>query len=466
MTPLSRSGRFSKSPDAHVRRYTESISFDKRLYRQDIAGSIAHATMLARSGILKQREASSIVRGLRRLEKEISSGKFLWRQDLEDVHMNIEAALTARVPAAAKLHTARSRNDQVATDLRLWVKEEIRNLVLNIRDLQRALWKLASRNPHLALPGYTHLQRAQPVLAAHHLLAYVEMLERDHSRFADVSRRADVCPLGSGAIAGTSLPIRRSLTTRLLGFSVTSANSMDAVSDRDFVAEFLFAAALTGIHLSRLAEDLILWSGSEFHFITLADSHTTGSSLMPHKKNPDVAELGRGKAGRLIGNLVSLLTLLKGLPMTYNRDLQEDKEPLFDSADTLKATLQVFAGMIQGARFHVATCQTAVSDSSLLATEIADWLVRQGIPFRKAHHLVGEAVRFAESRSKSLTSLTSAEWRKLHPALGSGVSSALKLETFFKQRNRLQGSPSPHQVALQLQKWKKRLDLKGTKSKI
>lgn len=466
--PISRSGRFRQGPDAEVRRYTESVSFDHRLYRQDIRGSIAHATMLAKIGILSRRERDGIVHGLKRIEREIDAGKFRWKAGLEDVHMNIEAALTARVPAAARLHTARSRNDQVATDLRLWVKDEVRSLQSEIRSLQKALIELAERtrlprskqrgaSGFLPIPGYTHLQRAQPVLAAHHLLAYVEMLERDHERFADCARRADVCPLGSGALAGTSLPIDRKLTARLLGFREPSANSMDAVSDRDFAVEFLFAAALTGVHLSRLAEDFILWSGAEFGFIRIGDSHTTGSSLMPQKKNPDVAELGRGKSGRLIGNLMGLLTVLKGLPMTYNRDLQEDKEPLFDSADTLAATLSVFAGMVRATRFDTAACLRAVADPNLLATEIADELVRRGIPFRQAHHVVGVAVGHAERCGKSLGSLTRAEWRAILPSLRDAPAKALDLANAFVSRNRVEGSPGIRPVNARLRAWRLRL---------
>ncbi len=471
--PISRSGRFTKGPSAEVCQYTQSVSFDWRLYRQDIAGSIAHATMLAKVRILSRTDANKIIRGLKQIEKEIERGKFRWKKELEDVHMNIEAALTARVPAAAKLHTARSRNDQVATDMRLWVKNEIENLKLKIKILQKALVELAERTKikktssslvtrhsslyFLPIPGYTHLQRAQPVLAAHHLLAYVEMLERDIERFIDCAKRTDLCPLGSGALAGTSLPINRKLTAQLLGFKAPTANSMDAVSDRDFVAEFLFAAALTGIHLSRLAEDLILWSSSEFGFITIGDTHTTGSSLMPQKKNPDIAELGRGKGGRLIGNLITLLTVLKGLPMTYNRDLQEDKEPLFDSADTLSSTLSVFAGMIRATKFKMAACLRAVSDPNLLATELADHLVRQGIPFREAHHIVGTAIRYAEQKDVSLNTLNQTDWKRIHPKFGKNVLRVLQINEAFRSRNQLFGAPGPYQVETQLRFWKKKL---------
>ncbi|MDD2707590.1 MAG: argininosuccinate lyase [Verrucomicrobiae bacterium] len=461
-TPISRSGRFAAGPDAAVQRYSESISFDWRLYPQDIAGSIAHATMLAKTGIITRRERDRIIKGLQIILREIARGQFRWKMELEDVHMNIESALTRRVPAAAKLHTGRSRNDQVATDLRLWVRDQSAALDKGLKNLQQSLLKLAARakrrgsRDFLPIPGYTHLQRAQPVLAAHHLLAYVEMLARDRSRFRDAVQRANVCPLGAGALAGSSLPLDRRMTARLLEFREPMANSMDAVSDRDFVAEFLFVAALAGIHLSRLAEDLILWSSAEFAFIRIGDSHTTGSSLMPQKKNPDVAELGRGKSGRLIGNLTTLLTMLKGLPMTYNRDLQEDKPPLFDSAGTLRSTLEVFAGMLDATCFNPEACLRAVQDPNLLATELADHLVKRGLPFRKAHHLVGAAVQLAEQQDKTLLDLTRGEWKKVHPGL-TDAARILRLDNALETRNRLFGAPGPRQVEAQLQRWKKLL---------
>jgi len=468
---ISRSGRFQGAASKEVRRFTQSVSFDWRLYRHDIAGSIAHAAMLAKIEILSRRERDQIVRGLKRIQREIEQGRFRWKTDLEDVHMNIESALTARVPAAAKLHTGRSRNDQVATDMRLWMKEEVRNLKSKIQNLQKALIKLAERTrltpstqhsalstlQFLPIPGYTHLQRAQPILAAHHLLAYVEMLERDQSRFADCARRADVCPLGSGALAGSGLPLDRKLTAKLLGFREISANSLDAVSDRDFVAEFTFAAALTGMHLSRLAEDLILWSSAEFGFITIGDSHTTGSSLMPQKKNPDIAELGRGKTGLLYGKLIAILTILKGLPMSYNRDMQEDKPLMFDSASILSSILSVFAGMLHVTKFNPEACFRAVSDPHLLATELVDHLVRNDVPFRQAHHAVGIAVRHAEQNCKSLNALSETEWRKIHPKFGKDIFHVLRLDEMLRSRNLLWGAPGPKQVEAQLRRWKQRL---------
>ncbi|HUE35888.1 MAG TPA: argininosuccinate lyase, partial [Candidatus Acidoferrum sp.] len=401
-SPVSRSGRFAGGPAADVAQFTESISFDWRLWRHDILGSMAHAQMLHKIGVLKKNELRAIVRGLDAIGKEIKAGKFKWNPALEDVHMNIEAELTRRVPAGAKLHTARSRNDQVALDIRLWLRDEIKSLLAEIADLQRSLVLLGERNGDVLIPGYTHLQRAQPVYLAHHLLAYVEMFERDCDRLWDCYSRVSVCPLGSGAIAGSTLPVKREIAAKLLGFVDASGrpqltqNSMDAVSDRDFAVEFCAAAALLAVHISRLAEDLILWAGAEFNFIKIADSYTTGSSLMPQKKNPDVAELARGKSARVIGNLVALLTLLKGLPMTYNRDLQEDKERLFDAVDTVRATTRLMAAMLRNTKVNRAACERAVSDPALLATDLADYLVRKGMPFRQAHHVVGAVVALAE----------------------------------------------------------------------
>ena len=361
-SPISRSGRFAGEVSAEAAQFTESISFDWRLWRHDIAGSMAHATMLQKIGALTNKEARAIIRGLDALGREIRAGKFKWKPELEDIHMNLEAELTKRVPAGAKLHTGRSRNDQVALDLRLWLRDEIVLLLGDIANLQRALVSLGEKNADVLIPGYTHLQRAQPVYLAHHLLAYVEMLERDCERLWDCHSRVNVCPLGSGAIAGSTLPLDRVFVAKLLGFVDVNGkpqltqNSMDAVGDRDFAVEFCAGGALLAVHLSRLAEDLILWASAEFNFIKIADAYTTGSSLMPQKKNPDIAELARGKTGRVIGNLVALLTLLKGLPMTYNRDLQEDKERLFDTADTVRATTRLMAAMLSHTRINRAAC--------------------------------------------------------------------------------------------------------------
>ncbi len=459
-TPVSRSGRFTGGPAAAVAQFTESISFDWRLWRHDIAGSIAHATMLREAGLLTARELRAIINGLDAIGKEIEAGRFRWQPDLEDVHMNIEAALTERVPAGAKLHTGRSRNDQVALDMRLWLREQIVELQREIRRLQGALVRLGERESGVVIPGYTHLQRAQPVYLAHHLLAYVEMLERDHQRLQECFGRVNVCPLGSGALAGSTLPLDRELVAELLGFvdargrPRVTQNSMDAVSDRDFAVEFCGSAALLAVHLSRLAEDLVLWSSSEFNFIRIADAYTTGSSLMPQKKNPDVAELVRGKSGRMIGNLMALLTLLKGLPMTYNRDLQEDKERLFDSADTVRAAVRLCAGMIEHTAINRKVCLAAASDPGLLATDLADYLVRQGLPFRQAHHTVGALVAVAEEVGKPLNQLTLAELRSAEKRFGPDALKVFDLKQALARR-RLTGAPGTTAVMKQLARWKK-----------
>jgi argininosuccinate lyase len=459
---VSRSGRFLDGPDADVARFTESVSFDWRLWRHDILGSIAHATMLKKIGVLTKAEQMAIVKGLDDIGQEIVDGKFPWRPELEDVHMNIEAELTRRVPAGAKLHTARSRNDQVALDMRMWLRDEIFELAREIRCLQSALVQLGEQNGDVLIPGYTHLQRAQPVYLAHHLLAYVEMLERDRERLKDCFKRANVCPLGSGAIAGSTLPLDRELVARLLGFvdakdrPQLTQNSMDAVSDRDFAIEFCAAAALLAIHLSRLAEDLILWAGSEFKFIRIADAYTTGSSLMPQKKNPDIAELARGKSGRVIGNLVSLLTLLKGLPMAYNRDLQEDKERLFDSADTVRATARLMTAMLAHTSVNAAVCNAAAGDPALLATDLADYLVGKGVPFRQAHHAVGAVVALAEETGKPLDRLTLEELQAADKNFGADALKVFDLKTAMTRRNTT-GAPGTREVPRQLARWRKTL---------
>ena len=458
--PVSRSGRFAAGPAAAVAQFTESISFDQRLCFQDIAGSVAHATMLREVGLLTQRELRAILKGLDGITQEIERGKFKWRPELEDVHMNIEAALTQRVPAGAKLHTGRSRNDQVALDMRLWLRPRIIALRSEIKLLQRALVGLGEREQEVIIPGYTHLQRAQPVYLAHHLLAYVEMLARDAERLQECLARVNVCPLGSGALAGSTLPLDRELVAELLGFVDTrgrprvTQNSMDAVSDRDFTVEFCSNAALLGVHLSRLAEDLILWSSREFGFIRIADAYTTGSSLMPQKKNPDVAELIRGKSGRLIGNLVALLTLLKGLPMTYNRDLQEDKEQLFDTTDTVRAAVRLCSAMLQHTKVNREACGAAASDPALLATDLADYLVRKGRPFRQAHHAVGALVAVAEKLRKPLNQLTLAELRSVEKKFGADALGVFDLKQAMARR-RLTGAPGTREVAQQLARWKK-----------
>jgi argininosuccinate lyase len=459
-SPVSRAGHFTACPTEEVARFTESVSFDWRLWRHDLLGSMAHASMLRKIGLLTKSEHDQIVRELDDIGREIAAGKFKWKSDLEDVHMNIEAELTRRVAAGAKLHTARSRNDQVALDMRLWLRDEIVAAGREVRNLQRALVDLASRYSDVVIPGYTHLQRAQPVYLAHHLLAYVEMLQRDHLRLMDCFQRTNVCPLGSGAIAGSTLPLDREFVAKLLGFidakgrPKLTQNSMDAVSDRDFVVEFCSVAAIVAMHLSRLAEDIILWAGAEFQFIRISDHYTTGSSLMPQKKNPDVAELTRGKAGRVFGNLVALLTLLKGLPMTYNRDLQEDKERLFDSADTVRASLRLMAGMLAHTSVNSAKCAEAAGDPSLLATDLADYLVRGGMPFRQAHHLVGKVVAAAEGMNKRLNQLTHAELQAVDSAFQRDALEVFNLKKALAQRN-LPGAPGTRQVKKQLARWQK-----------
>lgn len=459
---LSRSGRFQSGPSAETTRFTESISFDWRLWRHDIIGSMAHARMLKKVGILTKKELDAILDGLDDIAREIEDGGFEWREELEDVHMNIEARLTERVPAGAKLHTARSRNDQVALDMRLWLREELIHAEREARELQRALLSLGRRNAGVIIPGYTHLQRAQPVHLAHHLLAYVEMLERDIERLRDCFMRLNVCPLGSGAIAGSTLKLDRAFVARELAFvdgegqARLTGNSMDAVSDRDFIVEFCSVAALIGVHLSRLAEDLILWSSSEFNFIRMSDEYTTGSSLMPQKKNPDLAELTRGKSGRLIGNLMSLLVLLKGLPMTYNRDLQEDKERLFDSADTVRATLRVAAGMLGSIEVNKPVCQAAAADPALLATDLADYLVLKGMPFREAHHVVGSVVALSEKTRRPLNQLTLKQLQSVSPEFDQNALAVFDLERSFRARN-LPGAPGHREVKSQLARWKKLL---------
>lgn len=450
-------GRFQQPTSALVRRYGESVSFDWRLYAHDIRGSIAHAKALEKVGILTQKEFKAIEKGLLGIKADIEAGKFKWSEELEDVHMNIESELTRRIGAAgAKLHTARSRNDQVATDVRLWCRDEIEAIIAQVRSLQRALVECAQRNSSVVMPGYTHLQRAQPVLFAHHLLAYMEMLARDTDRLRDARRRLNVLPLGSGAIAGSTIILDRKFVAKELGFDAVSQNSMDAVSDRDFIAELLFALALAGVHLSRLSEDIILWVSAEFGFVTLSDAHTTGSSLMPQKKNPDVAELTRGKSGRLVGNLMSLLTTLKGLPMTYNRDLQEDKEPLFDSVDTIKLALEVFAEMIGGMDVNEAKTSAAAADPLLLATDLADYLVKRGVPFRQAHEVIGKLVAHTAKTGRAFPELSLAEYRKFSEVFDAGVFGLLKIKTALASREGI-GAPSPKNVVSRLKHWRKEL---------
>src|ERR1700722_1197391 len=446
-------GRFQQETAPSVQRFTESISFDWRLYKFDIQGSIAHASALEKAGLLTPDELRQIESGLKAIEQEIDDGRFPFRMELEDVHMNIESALTSRIGAAgAKLHTARSRNDQVALDLRLYLRHATDEICQRIVALQRALVSLGGKYRETILPGYTHLQRAQPVLFAHHLLAYVEMLERDRERFLDGRKRMNRMPLGSGAIAGSTINLDREYIAGLLDFPEVTRNSMDAVSDRDFVAEFLFALALTGIHLSRLSEDLILFASSEFRFIKISDRYTTGSSLMPQKKNPDVSELTRGKTGRLIGNLVSLLITLKGLPMTYNRDLQEDKEALFDSVDQIKLVLEVYTGMIPEVEIDSERTREAANDPGLLATDLADYLVLHGLPFRQAHEVIGKLVAYSIEQRRGFTELKLEEFRRFSEKFGQDLFGVLDLDRAIDRRTAI-GAPSRKNVAAALEAW-------------
>src|SRR5436190_5995850 len=415
-------GRFSTGPAELMLQFSESVSFDRRLAPFDIAGSKAHSAMLAHVGLITKAERDAIHAGLDAIFAEIHAGKFSWQTKLEDVHMNIEQALTKRVPAAAKLHTARSRNDQVATDMRLFFKYACAALGEKIVGAERALLASAEANRAIVIPGYTHLQRAQPVPLAHHLFAWLEMLDRDRRRLVDVAAHANWCPLGSGAIAGTTLPIDREFTAKALGFvdakgrPQVTQNSMDTVADRDLFIEFAGACALFGVHLSRIAEDLILWSSAEFKFVELPDAFCTGSSLMPQKKNPDSCELLRGKSARLQGNLHTLLTLAKGLPLTYNRDLQEDKPPVFDSFDQSALCADVLGGTLAGMTFYRERCAAAVADPALLATDLADYLVTKGVAFRDAHHAVGAVVRLAEKNHVGIDHLPIDEVKKINPA--------------------------------------------------
>lgn len=447
-------GRFAEEQSDLLKQFSESVSFDWRLYRHDIRGSMAYASALERAGVLTADERSAIHEGLRGIEADIAAGAFEFKTDLEDVHLNIEAELTKRIGrAGAKLHTGRSRNDQVAVDIRLYLRDAIDGLREKIRALQLALVDFAGRHEEVIIPGYTHLQRAQPVYFGHHLLAYVEMLERDASRLADCRKRMNVLPLGSGAIAGSTILVDREFLAKELGFDGVTQNSMDAVSDRDFACELLAALAICGMHLSRLSEDVILWASAEFGFIELSDRHTTGSSLMPQKKNPDIAELTRGKTGRLYGNLVALLTVLKGLPMTYNRDMQEDKEPVFDSLDTIDLTLALYAEMMAAAKVNPDRARAAVADPLLLATDLADYLVRKGVPFREAHEVVGRLVGEATRSGTPLNALPMGTFRAASEAFGEDVGDVFDLQAALAAR-KAPGAPSAANVKARLMHWR------------
>ena len=440
------SGRFSEPVSELVKRYTASVFFDRRMWRQDIRGSLAHAAMLARQGIIAQTDLDDIRRGMTQIEAEIENGQFDWNLDDEDVHLNIEKRLTALVGDAGKrLHTGRSRNDQVATDIRLWLRDEIDVILARLTDFQSALLDLAAQHTDTAMPGFTHLQVAQPVTFGHHLLAYFEMAQRDRERLIDCRRRTNRLPLGSAALAGTSFPIDRHFVAEQLGFEAVTENSLDAVSDRDFAIEFCAAAALVMTHLSRMSEELILWMSPRVGFIDLADRFCTGSSIMPQKKNPDVPELVRGKTGRVNGHLVGLLTLMKGQPLAYNKDNQEDKEPLFDTADTLRDTLTIFADMMTGIRVKPDAMRAALRQGFATATDLADWLVKRGLPFRDAHEAVARAVRLAEQKGCDVSDLSLDELKSFSPLVDASVYAVLTVEGSLSARNHI-GGTAPEQV--------------------
>lgn len=450
-------GRFTEATDAFVEAFTASVGFDRRLYRHDIAGSIAHARMLAKVGILTAAECRAIEKGLQDIQLAIERGDFAWSVALEDVHMNIEVRLTAQIgEAGKKLHTARSRNDQVATAVRLYLRDAIDHIQDELQRLQQALLDVAEREADAIMPGFTHLQVAQPVTFGHHMMAWFEMLRRDHERLADCRRRLNVMPLGAAALAGTSFPIDRHYTAELLGFDAPAENSLDAVSDRDFAIEFTAAGALIMTHLSRFSEELILWSSAQFNFIDLPDRFCTGSSIMPQKKNPDVPELVRGKSGRVNGNLIALLTLMKSQPLAYNKDNQEDKEPLFDTIDTLKGSLRAFADMIPALKVKRENMYRAARHGFATATDLADYLVRKGVPFRTAHEIVGRAVRHGIETSRDLAEMSLEELQGFSSMINADVFQVLTLEGSVTARNHF-GGTAPEQVRAAVRRARERL---------
>jgi len=450
-------GRFHKDADKAAADYTASISYDWRLYSCDIAGSIAHARMLLKQGIISQEDAVTITDGLTKIGQEITQGKFQFKSELEDIHMNIESALIEKVgEVGRKLHTARSRNDQIALDLRLYTKQSIYDTLSGLKMLQQALITLAEANGNVVMPAYTHLQRAQPVLFAHHILAYFEMLQRDAGRFTDCLKRVDVLPLGSGAVAGVAYNIDREFLAQELGFNQISHNSMDAVSDRDFIIEYEAGTAVCIMHLSRLAEEIILWSSAEFNFIEIDDAFATGSSIMPQKKNPDIAELARGKTGRVYGSLIALLTTMKALPLSYNRDLQEDKEGFFDCVDTLLSTLEVFSGMVSTITVKGENTEQAAGQGYILATDLADYLVKKGESFRTAHDIVARLVSYSQDKGKSFSKLDLTEYKEFSPLFDEDVFSVTVASSLAARTS--PGSTAPERVAEELSRAKKITD--------
>jgi len=457
MSDKSWGGRFAEELNAQAAAFSASVDVDKRLAPQDVRGSIAHARMLGARGILQSEDVERIVAGLTQIAGEIERGELKWDPAREDVHMNIEATLTERIgEAGARLHTGRSRNDQVATDMRVWTREACQRTSGLIDELLCVLWKRAEGAVSVLLPGYTHLQRAQPVRLAHHLLAYCEMLERDRSRLQDAARRLNLSPLGAGALAGTTFALDREQTASELGFAGVTRNSLDSVADRDFLIETVAALANCAIHLSRIAEELVLWSTQEFGFVQMSDAFTTGSSMMPQKKNPDMAELVRGKTGRVVGDLVNLCVMLKGLPLAYNRDMQEDKPPVFDAFDTVDASLQILAGSLGAARFDAARMRRALSEGFVDATEVADYLAAKGVPFRHAHHVSGRLVRLALERGVTLSDLSLEELKNEHAGFEEDIYKALDPETAIERRN-LPGGPARSMVVAELRQLQARL---------
>ncbi|MFS6938166.1 argininosuccinate lyase [Neisseria animaloris] len=448
------SGRFNEPVSELVKKYTGSIDFDKRLAKWDIQGSLAHAQMLQQAGVLSEKDLNAINRGMEEIITEINNGKMQWSLDLEDVHMNIERRLTDKIGDAGKrLHTGRSRNDQVATDIRLWLRDEITQIQSLIQSLQSSLLDLAEQNADVVMPGFTHLQVAQPVSFGHHMLAYVEMLGRDYERMADCRKRVNRMPLGAAALAGTTYPVHREITAELLGFEQICQNSLDAVSDRDFAIEFTAAASLVMVHLSRLSEELILWMSPRFGFIDIADRFCTGSSIMPQKKNPDVPELVRGKTGRVIGHLTGLIMLMKSQPLAYNKDNQEDKEPLFDTVDTLIDTLRIYADMMRGVTVKPENMRAAVMQGFATATDLADYLVKKGMPFRDSHEVVAQAVRYADEQGVDLSELPLEVLQGFSDLIEADVYDVLTPEGSLNARNHL-GGTSPQQVRFQVQRWR------------
>jgi argininosuccinate lyase len=451
------SGRFQKATAGNVEKFTSSIHYDQRLYPYDIEGSIAHATMLAQQNIISKNEASKIVSALKNILKDIEKGKFKFKPADEDIHMAIEKELIKRIgETGGKLHSARSRNDQIVLDVRLFLRTEIKGILALVKDLQAQLIKLAKIEIRTIMPGYTHMQKAQPVLLSHYFLAFGEMFARDAQRLNDCKNRLNVLPLGAAALAGTSLPIDRHRTARILNFPAVSKNSMDTVADRDFVAEFIFVSSLIMMHLSRFCEDLVLWSSDEFGFVEISDAYTTGSSIMPQKKNPDVAELIRGKTGRVYGDLFAIMTLLKGLPMTYNRDLQEDKEPLFDAVDTVKNCLKIFTEMIKYTEFNAAKMFLAAEGGFSTATDIAEYLVGKGVPFRRAHEIVGKIVAYCLKNKKGLDNLTLKEYQEFYKDFTADIKNIIKLEKAVNSRKHI-GGTAPAAVLKRINEFEKNL---------